>query len=62
MPPRAVVFDLGNTLWFQSREPDLEYCYGLESALVAPLLRAWGIAHHAELNRVQEQIWATAER
>jgi HAD superfamily hydrolase (TIGR01549 family) len=62
MPIRAVVFDLGNTLWFQAREPDLDRCFELEAALVAPLLERWGIGYDRPLSRVGREVWPAAEQ
>lgn len=46
MPPppdiRAVIFDLGNTLWFDARSPDMAAIYRQQAARVRPLLEEWG--------------------
>lgn len=42
MVVRAVLFDLGDTLIFQAREPDRSELYALMAKHVAPLLRSWG--------------------
>jgi len=41
MPIRAVLFDLGDTLIFEAREPDRERLYGRMAEQVLPLLRTW---------------------
>jgi len=42
MPVRAVLFDLGDTLIFQARQPGRGEIYGRMAEHVAPLLRSWG--------------------
>lgn len=41
MSIRAVLFDLGDTLIFEAREPDGDRLYGRMAQQVLPLLRAW---------------------
>ena len=60
-PVRAVVFDLGNTLWFQARSPDLDRVYRLQAEAVAPLLDGWGIRLAEPLPRMLAQIWQAGE-
>lgn len=40
---RAVIFDLGGTLWFEAKAPDVGRIVGEQARRVRPLLRAWGI-------------------
>lgn len=61
MPLRAVVFDLGNTLWFQAKEPDLDYVYRLQAAAVAPLLDSWSIHVDEPLEHLLREIWEAGE-
>jgi HAD superfamily hydrolase (TIGR01509 family) len=42
-PVRAVVFDVGNTLWFMARIPDPAEIERLQAAPLRSLLTAWGI-------------------
>ena len=61
MTIRAVVFDLGNTLWFQARTPDLDHAYRLQADAVTPLLDAWGIHLDEPLEHLLREIWETGE-
>lgn len=62
MPVAAVVFDLGNTLWFQAREPELDRLYSLEAGMLVPLVEGWGVAISRDrLARIQQAVWAAAE-
>lgn len=54
---RAVVFDLGNTLWFQAKSPDLDRVYRLQAEALTPLLGAWGITLGEPLAAVLSEIW-----
>jgi HAD superfamily hydrolase (TIGR01509 family) len=60
-PVRAVVFDLGNTLWFQAQTPDYDRVYGLQARAVTPLLDRWGIRLREPLPKVLAQIWQASE-
>jgi HAD superfamily hydrolase (TIGR01509 family) len=40
---RAVVFDLGDTVWFLAHPPPDEHLFALEAERAAPLLDEWGI-------------------
>lgn len=55
---RAVVFDVGNTLWFEARRPDAAAIRRLQAAQVAPVVRAWGIElSDDEIARVEQDVW-----
>lgn len=41
---QAVVFDVGNTLWFEARRPDIEEIVGLQARALQRQLEAWGVA------------------
>ncbi len=56
-PIRAVVFDVGNTLWFEAVSPDLDRIFALEAAAVAPLVAEWAIALPDPLEVVVQDIW-----
>lgn len=56
-PVRAFVFDVGNTLWFEAKAPDMEHIAELEAAQVAPLLVEWGIDLGEPLAPVITEIW-----
>jgi HAD superfamily hydrolase (TIGR01509 family) len=43
-PIAAVVFDVGNTLWFEARTPDPREIQRLQSEPLLPLFERWGIA------------------
>jgi HAD superfamily hydrolase (TIGR01549 family) len=56
-PVRAVVFDLGNTLWFEAVAPDLDRIFALQAIALAPLVDGWGIALREPLDVVCRDIW-----
>ena len=56
-PMRAVVFDLGNTLWFEAVAPDLERVFALQAMQLAPLVDGWGIPLREPLDVVARDIW-----
>ena len=41
---RAVIFDVGNTLWFEARRPDIEEIVRLQARALEQWLSAWGVA------------------
>jgi hypothetical protein len=43
-PVRAVVFDVGNTLWFVARQPDSAEIERLQARPLEALLARWGMA------------------
>lgn len=43
-PITAVVFDVGNTLWFEARTPDRQEIQRLQGERLLPLFERWGIA------------------
>lgn len=58
---RAVVFDLGNTLWFEARRPDPATLWRLQAEAVRPLLDAWRIEITSNLESLGESIWRAYE-
>ena len=40
---KAIVFDVGNTLWFQARSPDMAEIQRLQGEPLLPLFAAWGV-------------------
>jgi HAD superfamily hydrolase (TIGR01509 family) len=54
---RAFVFDVGNTLWFEAKAPDMDQIARLEAAEVAPLLAEWGIRLDEPLAPIVTEIW-----
>jgi putative hydrolase of the HAD superfamily len=60
-PVRALVFDVGGTLWFEARAPDMQRIAELEADRVAPLLREWGIELHEPLAPIIGEIWDAYE-
>ncbi len=58
---RAVVFDLGNTLWFEARRPDPATLWRLQAEAVRPLLDAWRIEITWDLEILSESIWRAYE-
>jgi HAD superfamily hydrolase (TIGR01549 family) len=62
IPVRAVVFDLGNTLWFEAKAPDLDAIFEMEAAAVRPLLRGWSIDASFDLVSTVREVWAAYER
>jgi HAD superfamily hydrolase (TIGR01509 family) len=57
-PVHAVVFDLGNTLWFEAVRPGAAAIERKQAACVAPLLREWGVALSEPIERVIRDVWA----
>ena len=58
---RAVIFDVGNCLWFQARpQPDAEN-FALQGAAVRPLFEAWRLAPPEPLEQLLADIWAAME-
>lgn len=57
---RAVVFDMGNTLWFEARHPDETRIYGIAGERLAPLIRSWGVLLPDSLADLQRDIWEAA--
>ncbi|MEX0749180.1 MAG: HAD family hydrolase [Dehalococcoidia bacterium] len=56
-PVRAFVFDVGNTLWFEAKAPDMDRVAELEAAQVAPLLDRWGVKLDEPLAPIITAIW-----
>lgn len=59
--PRAVVFDLGNTLWFEARRPDPATLWKLQADALRPLLDEWNMETPADLESLAESIWRAYE-
>jgi HAD superfamily hydrolase (TIGR01509 family) len=60
-PLKAVVFDLGNTLWFDAKRPDEDDIWRREAASVRPLLERWGIALPMPAEDLVRDIWRAYE-
>jgi FMN phosphatase YigB (HAD superfamily) len=58
---RAVVFDIGNTLWFQARNPVMQEIWSLEADQLRPLVRQWGLVLPVSLETIVEEIWQAYE-
>jgi len=56
-PVRAFVFDVGNTLWFEARAPDMREIERMEAERVRPLLDAWGVRLGEDLAPIIGEIW-----
>jgi FMN phosphatase YigB (HAD superfamily) len=54
---RAVVFDVGNTLWFEATSPDRAAIERLQAERVRPLIDVWGVVLSAPLEQVLGEIW-----
>jgi len=55
--PKAVVFDVGNTLWFEARTPDRGDIEALQAARVAPLVGKWKLALPVPLEAILRDVW-----
>ncbi len=60
-PVRAVVFDVGDTLWFQAVSPDPARYFGLQARALAPLVERWGLPLREPLDHVCREIWTAGE-
>ncbi len=61
MPPvRAVIFDMGGTLWFEAAPPDEQRVYHLAADRLAPLIDTWGITLDDSLEAIEREIWEHA--
>lgn len=49
MKPRAVFFDLGDTLIFRAHEPDYDLLYAAMADQLAPLLRSWNATERLDV-------------
>lgn len=56
-PIRAIIFDVGGTLWFQAHEPDPRLLAQFEAARVQPLLDRWAINLDEPLDDLLIEIW-----
>src|SRR5438552_18489395 len=57
---RAVVFDIGGTLWFEAKRPDEERIYRLAAERVAPIVASWRIAIADPLEAIEREVWENA--
>ena len=58
MPVRAVVFDVGGTLWFEAVAPDVDAIARVQADRVQPLLAPWGMEIALDtLVSIQKDIW-----
>ena len=58
---RAVVFDLGNTLWFQGFELSKQDADRLQAELLQPWMARHGIVLSEPIERVVRDVWDTGE-
>ncbi|HXK34197.1 MAG TPA: HAD family hydrolase [Dehalococcoidia bacterium] len=55
---RAVVFDVGNTLWFEARRPDEAAIRRLQAERLAPVVRGWGVElSEPEIALIEQDVW-----
>jgi HAD superfamily hydrolase (TIGR01509 family) len=54
---RAVVFDVGNTLWFEATSPDRAAIERQQAERVRPLLSEWGVEPDVPLEQVLAEVW-----
>ena len=59
--PLAVVFDLGNTLWFEAWRPNEDDVWRLEADAVRPLLAGWGVTLPLAAEDLLRDIWRAYE-
>ena len=57
---RAVVFDMGGTLWFETNPPDESHILRLEAERLAPLVASWDITLPDPLEMIAREIWENA--
>jgi HAD superfamily hydrolase (TIGR01509 family) len=57
----AVVFDVGNTLWFEAQAPDQDDIWRLEASEVRPLLAAWGVETPIQIEDFVRDVWRAYE-
>lgn len=57
----AVIFDLGNTLWFEAYHPDEDEIWRIEAAGVRPLLADWGVTIPVPLDDFVRDVWRAYE-
>lgn len=54
----AVVFDVGNTLWFEARRPDEAAIRRLQAEQIVPVVRGWGYElSEQEIARIEQDVW-----
>jgi len=65
MSPRpalqAVVFDVGNTLWFEAWRPDDDAIWRLQAGALRPLLGRWSVELPIPLEDLARDIWQAYE-
>lgn len=59
--PLAVVFDMGNTLWFEAWRPAESDIWRLEAEAVRPLLERWDVTPAILLEDLLRDIWQAYE-
>src|SRR4051812_27879365 len=57
---RAVVFDIGGTLWFEAKRPDEQRIYRLVAERLTPLVAKWGIDVPDPLEEIEREVWQNA--
>jgi HAD superfamily hydrolase (TIGR01509 family) len=57
-PVRAVVFDLGDTLWFEARRADPKVVAQMQADAVQPLLDGWDVRLDIDLPQLMRDIWS----
>ncbi|MEX2247566.1 MAG: HAD family hydrolase [Dehalococcoidia bacterium] len=60
-PVRAIVFDVGHTLWFMARSLDWTHILPQQGARLRPLVASWGITLDEPVEQVQREIWDAVE-
>ena len=58
---RAVIFDLGDTLWFHARQAPLGDLLPFQAEAVGPLIEAWSLVIPIPLLRLLEEIWLAGD-
>lgn len=56
-----MVFDLGNTLWFEAWRPNEDDIWHMEAESVRPLLERWGVTPSILLEDLLRDIWQAYE-
>lgn len=58
---RAVIFDLGNTLWHGRNARPMDEMYAIEAQRLAPLFARWGIDPPAMTETLLREVWEMGE-
>jgi HAD superfamily hydrolase (TIGR01509 family) len=61
MQPRAVIFDLGGTLWFDAVPPSEEKIRDVQQRVVAPVFDELGITLSRRLGELNAAVWGAVE-